>query len=137
MSMRFVGLAAAVAVALAAGSACGGGGGSPSTPSPSPSTGGTPISISIVGERGRQSFNPNPASAAGEMVVFRNTDSVVHRVLLNDGTIDTGDIPPGGTSRAVRMPAAGTNYHCSLHPTMIGAVNADNQAPPPCTGLYC
>jgi plastocyanin len=134
--MRSLRLTAAIALGLAVGWGCGGGSGGPSSPSPS-SGSGSPITINIVGERGAQSFNPNPASAAGEMVVFRNNDSVAHRVLLNDASIDTGDIPPGGTSRAVRMPASGTNYHCSLHPTMIGAVNADNQPPPPCTGLYC
>ena len=71
------------------------------------------------------------------MVVFRNTDTVVHRVRLNDLSIDTGDIAPGATSRAVRMPTAGTNYHCFLHLTMVGAVNSGTTPPPPCTGLYC
>jgi plastocyanin len=135
--MRVVSLSVSVAAALALGWACGGGSGTPSSPSTPGSGSSDPVTITIAGERGAQSFSPNPASAAGRMVVFRNSDSVVHRVRLNDLSIDTGDIPPGATSRAVRMPEAGTNYHCSLHPTMIGAVNADNQAPPPCTGLYC
>jgi hypothetical protein len=72
------------------------------------------------------------------MVVFRNADSIVHRVVLNDGTLDTGDIAPGATSRAVRMPDSGTNYHCSLHPAMIGAVTPVAGGPPPrCEGIYC
>jgi plastocyanin len=72
------------------------------------------------------------------MVAFRNTHNVPHRVVLNDGTVDTGDIAPGATSRAVQMPAEGTNYHCSLHPGMIGAVASSAGAPaPPCTGQYC
>ena len=67
-----------------------------------------------------------------------NADSDVHRVVLNDGAIDTGDIAPGTTSRAVTMPVTGTNYHCSLHPDMIGAVSpASGGAPPPCTGFHC
>lgn len=111
----------------------GGGSGNPSAPTPPPSA----VTITIVGERGSQSFNPNPASAAGQMVVFHNTDSVVHRVLLNDGSLDTGNIPPGATSAPLAMPAAGTNYHCPLHPAMIGAVNAASGPPPPCTGIYC
>jgi plastocyanin len=118
-------------VIVAAAWACGGGS-SPSSPAP---TG--PITINIIGDRGAQSFSPNPATAAGQQVVFRNTDSVVHRVQLNDGTLDTGDIAPGGTSRAVTMPTAGTNYHCMLHPGMIGAVSRQDTAPPPCTGAYC
>ncbi|HSL72090.1 MAG TPA: hypothetical protein VK864_17715 [Longimicrobiales bacterium] len=95
------------------------------------------MTINIVGDRGSQSFSPNPATAAGQQVVFRNNDTIVHRVLLNDGSIDTGDIAPGATSRVITMPAAGTNYHCVVHPGMIGAVKTETAGPPPCTGAYC
>jgi plastocyanin len=124
------------AVGLAGVWACGGsgGGGNPTAPSPSPT--GT-VTITIVGDRGAQSFSPNPATAAGRMVVFRNNDNVVHRVRLNDGTIDTGDIAPGASSQPVLMPAAGTNYHCTLHTGMIGAVAGEATPPPPCSGEYC
>ena len=129
--MRAIAAGAVVAAGLAYAAACGGGG-SPSSPAPS-----GPIVINIVGERGQQSFSPNPATAAGQVVVFRNNDSIVHRVRLNDLSIDTGDIPPGATSRQITMPAAGTNYHCSVHPAMVGAVSGANTGPPPCTGVYC
>jgi plastocyanin len=116
--------------------ACGGGyGGGNNTPT-GPAPGGT-ITINIVGDRGSQSFSPNPATAAGQQVVFRNSDSVSHRVQLNDGSIDTGDIAPGATSRAVMMPAVGTNYHCTIHTGMIGSVSTPTSGPPPCTGIYC
>ena len=131
--MRPLILTAAVAVVLAGGWGCGGGGsGNPSSPSSSAT-----ITITIVGDRGGQSFSPNPASAAGQLVVFRNNDTVVHRVRLNDLSLDTGDIAPGATSQAVRMPGVGTNYHCFLHQTMVGAVSGATTPPPPCTGLYC
>ena len=72
------------------------------------------------------------------MVVFRNADTIVHRVTLNDGSVDTGDIAPGATSRAVRMPDTGANYHCVLHPAMVGAVSPMAGGPPPaCEGIYC
>ena len=72
------------------------------------------------------------------MVVFRNADTIVHRVALNDGPVDTGDIAPGATSGAVQMPGGGTNYHCSIQPDMIGSVNPASGGPPlACTGLYC
>ena len=129
--MRVIAAGAIIAVALAGAAGCVGGG-SPSSPAPS-----GPITIAIVGERGQQSFSPNPAMAAGQVVVFRNNDSVVHHVRLNDLSIDTGEIPPGGTSRQITMPAAGSNYHCSLHPTMVGAVRSESSGPPPCTGVYC
>ena len=121
--------------------ACGGGSSnpsSPSSPSPPPASQPTAATIDIVGQNGTQAFSPNPANFGGQMVVFRNTHTVPHRVVLNDGSIDTGDIAPGATSRAVQMPTAGTNYHCSLHPGMIGSVSGTaGGQPPTCEGVYC
>jgi plastocyanin len=109
------------------------GGDSPMTPSPTNTS-----TINIVGQNGAQAFSPNPASFGGQPVVFKNNDSVGHRIVLNDGTVDTGDIAPGATSRVVTMPPSGTNYHCSIHPGMIGSVTAATGGPPPpCTGSYC
>ena len=133
MHRILVGASALLVVVMAA--ACGGGGSStPTSPSSSPG----PFTITVNRQNGAQSFSPNPATAGGQMVVFRNADSVVHRVVLNDGSIDTGNISPGATSAAFRMPSGGTNYHCSLHPDMIGAVNPETGGPPPmCEGIYC
>ena len=113
--------------------------GSSSSPTPTPSGGGSSsaTTIAVNGQNGTQAFSPNPAALAGQMVAFKNNDSVTHRVVLNDGSVDTGDIAPGATSRAVLMPASGTNYHCSIHPGMVGAVSGSSGAPPACTGLYC
>ncbi|MBI4266126.1 MAG: hypothetical protein HY657_17260 [Acidobacteria bacterium] len=127
----------AVTCLMAATAACGGGYGSSSPTAPSSSIPSNAVTITIVRQNGSQSFSPNPATAGGELVVFRNADSVVHRVRLNDGTIDTGDIAPGATSRAMTMPDQGTHYHCAIHPDMIGAVSARGGPPPPCTGIYC
>jgi plastocyanin len=123
------------ALALA-GLACMTCGGGSSTPT-SPTSGGSTTTIAINGQNGTQAFSPNPASFGGQMVTFKNNDSVAHRVVLNDGSVDTGDIAPGATSRAVLMPGSGTNYHCSIHPGMIGAVSGGAGPPPACTGLYC
>ena len=129
--MRVLAAAAAIVAGLGA-SSCGGGSSSPTTPS-------TPdvVTITITRQNGAQSFSPNPVTAAGQMVVFRNSDNVVHRVQLNDGTLDTGNIAPGATSNAVLMPGAGTHYHCTIHPDMIGAVNSTGGPPPVCEGPYC
>ncbi len=71
------------------------------------------------------------------MVVFRNADSIVHRVVLNDGSIDAGDIAAGATSRAVHMPAAGA-LSLLAAPSHVGAVNPMAGGPPPvCEGIYC
>src|SRR5687768_14862044 len=129
--------AAASAVALCTLS-CGGGGGGPASPAAPSAPSSNALTITIMRQNGTQSFSPNPASAGGQTVVFRNADSVVHRVMLNDGSIDTGDLAPGATSRSFQIPATGTNYHCTLHPDMVGAVNgAGGAAPPPCEGPYC
>lgn len=113
----------------------GGGGGTPTGPSPGPSA----VTVSILGERGNQSFSPNPVTAGqGQMIAFRNNDSVIHRVRFNDGSLDTQDILPGQTSTARAMPTNGANYHCSLHPAMIGSVQPPGGEPPPCDDpQYC
>lgn len=129
----------ATMIVLASGS-CGGGSSSPSAPSgptsAPPSTG--VATITIVADRGAQSFSPNPGSVGpSRMVSWRNSDSTVHRIVLNDGTFDTGDIAPGATSGVLTLTADGTNYHCSIHTGMVGAINASSGTPPPCTGPYC
>jgi plastocyanin len=137
-------LALAMAGALIA-AGCGGGGGStPTTPSP-PSTGGgtgaqTNITITITGQGGRLAFSPNPASISpGQLVVFKNNDTVAHHVMLDDGTSQTPDIPPGGTSAPVAMGLSGaTTYHCTIHPGMVGGFNGAVAEPPAnCNQAYC
>jgi plastocyanin len=130
--MKALRLVACSVVLVAIGSACGDS--NPSGPSSTPNV----PTINIVGQNGTQAFTPNPASFGGQTVAFKNNDSVVHRVLLNDGSVDTGDIAPGATSRNVQMPVSGTNYHCSIHPGMIGSVaGSTGGAPPTCEGQYC
>ena len=133
--MRVLVLASAVLSTALVASACGGSNNNPGGPSGSGSSAAT---ITITRQNGAQSFSPNPANFGGQTVVFKNNDTISHRVALNDGTLDTGDIAPGATSRSVLMPSSGTNYHCVTHPDMIGAVSAASGAPPPiCEGIYC
>lgn len=123
-------------------STCGGGGGgyggAPTSPA-APSGGGANIvTITITGVRGAQSFSPNPGTcAAGQMVVWRNADVVTHRVRLDDLSVDTGDIAPGGSSQPMPLGNVSRAYHCPIHPNMVGSLNtAATPEPPPCTG-YC
>jgi len=118
---------------------CGGSGGSP-TPATPPTT--VPVStvatIEIVGERGAQSFSPNPATVRQSTTfTWRNTDNRVHRIVLNDGSLDSGDIAPGASSPALRLDTDGANYHCAIHPGMIGSIGRATGGPPPCDGPYC
>ena len=77
--------------------------------------------ITVVRQNGAQSFSPNPASAGGKVVVFKNADTITHRVVLNDGTIDTGNIAPGAFSAPMTLGPPGP-YHCSIHPNMVGTI---------------
>jgi plastocyanin len=137
-------LAVTFATALFAVSCGGGGGGSTPTAPSTPSTGGgggtTPgtVTITITGQGGRLAFSPNPATvAAGQLVVFKNNDIVAHKVVLDDGSVQTPDIPAGGTSAAVAI-GANKSYHCLIHPGMVGGFNGTEVEPPPnCNQAYC
>src|SRR6266567_545182 len=85
---------------------------SPTPPSTTPAPTPTPtiVTINVVGINGAQSFSPNPATLpAGQMVVWHNIDSITHRVVLNDGSLDTGNIGPGASSRpmTINVPSGG------------------------------
>jgi plastocyanin len=93
--------------------------GNPATPSPS---GANVVTITVVGINGSLSFSPNPATLpAGQMVVWHNVDDLTHRVVLNDRSVDTGDLTPGASSSAQTIGTAGP-YHCSIHPEMVGTI---------------
>jgi plastocyanin len=98
-------------------------GGTPASPTPTP----TPpppsgvVTINVVSENGAQSFSPNPATLpAGQMVVWRNVDRDTHRVALNNGSLDTGNLGPGASSQPMSISAGA--YHCSIHPSMVGTI---------------
>ena len=92
------------------------------TPTPTPTPGGT-VTINVVAINGAQSFSPNPATLpAGQTVVWHNIDSITHRVVLNDGSLDTGDIAAGQSSRPMAVNTGTGPYHCSIHPVMVGTI---------------
>jgi plastocyanin len=97
------------------------------------------VTINVVAVNGAQSFSPNPASLpVGQMVVWHNVDSITHHVVLDDRSVDTGDLLPGASSQPMAIAAAGGQYHCSIHPVMVGSVNQDtSNMPVPCQGAYC
>ncbi len=136
---RFVMVGAVVAVGLGMWG-CGGGyssgnSGNPNAPTP-PSAPGV-VTVNVVAINGAQSFSPNPATLpAGQMIVWHNVDNVTHRVVLNDGSVDTGNLAPGASSQPMAIPAAG-GYHCAIHPVMVGSINQETASQQPCTGAYC
>jgi plastocyanin len=104
-------------------SACGGyGSASPTTPNGPPALPPGTITINILGVSGAQSFSPNPASVpVGQTVVWHNLDTTTHRVVLDDGELDTGNIGPGAFSVPMTLIEVAP-YHCSIHPAMIGTI---------------
>src|SRR5437660_1369678 len=105
---------------------------SPAAPTPTPMTSNGVVTINVVAINGAQSFSPNPATlAAGQMVVWHNVNNTTHRVVLNDRSVDTGDLAPGASSQPTPIGAGGGQYHCSIHPEMIGSINQDTSTSPP------
>ncbi|HEX4568509.1 MAG TPA: plastocyanin/azurin family copper-binding protein [Vicinamibacterales bacterium] len=134
-------MAGALTIALTALGCGGGGGGSTSTPTAptgGSTTGSSVVTITITGQNGTLAFTPNPATVdSGAKVQFKNNDTVTHHIMLDDGSGQTADIPPGTTSAAI---SAGSNksYHCVIHPGMVGGFNGSTGDPPPnCSYQYC
>lgn len=95
------------------------------TPAPTP-TPSAVVVIEILGEKGNMSFAPAAASLqVGQQVRWHNADATtVHTATQDGGGFDTGFLTPGATSAPFTLTAAGTlRYHCSVHPSMVGALN--------------
>jgi plastocyanin len=112
-------LVATIALGL---SACGGYGGTTTPPTSPTLPAANAITIEVVGINGAQSFSPNPATLpSGQSIVWHNADTTTHRLVFNDGELDTGNIAPGAFSTPMAPLTAGP-YHCSIHPEMVGTV---------------
>jgi plastocyanin len=123
---------------------CGGGGSSTPaaptpSPSPSPAPGSSSVTVNIVGSIGNQAYRPNPVTAnSGDTIWFKNNDAAMHHIVLDDGSADLGDVSPGATSRGVTLRNGNAlNFHCTMHPSMVGSINADKAPDPvPCPDPY-
>jgi plastocyanin len=133
-SVHLSGAAFAMAGALIAWS-CGGGSGNGNPGGPSDA--GPDYVVRILAGFNANSFSPNPVPAnVGQSVAFRNDDSVAHRIVLDNGSADLGIIEPGATSRAITVGSGSGNFHCTTHPTMVGAINGPVPEEPPCDPSY-
>lgn len=134
MQTRLFHLTLAALLCASCGGSGGYGGSSSATPPTTPTpTGNTNVTtITIAGQKGDQSFSPNPAMCAtGQTVVWKNNDSTTHRIVIPELGVDTGNIAPGASSAPVSLANVSKAYHCSLHPSMVGALNdASNPSPP-------
>jgi hypothetical protein len=117
------------ALAAAVAAACGGGSSSPTAPA---AVTDSILTVSIAGVRGNGSYVPNPVPTNGSQVVFKNNDTVnTHHIVMDDGSVDFGNLAPGASSQA--RAAASGNFHCTNHPSMVGSINGAT-APQPAPG---
>jgi plastocyanin len=82
------------------------------------------VTIDVAEVNGPYSFFPSPAMVAtGQTVVWMNSDTVTHHVVFDENAaMDTGALAPGTTSQPMAIGAGTWNYHCSIHPTMVGTL---------------
>ena len=137
-SFAVIGLALGLGAWGCGGSGYSTGSGNPTASTPPPSNSGV-VTINVVAINGAQSFSPNPATIpAGQMIVWHNVDTVTHRVVLNDRSVDTGDLPAGASSQPRAIGGTGGGqYHCSIHPEMVGSINEAQTSSPACQGYDC
>jgi plastocyanin len=85
------------------------------------------IIVSIVGNSGRNSYNPNPIEIkVGDTMTWINSDSSPHTVTSssNDGSITfDSDVLRRGETFSFTFDKEGQYpYSCTLHPSMVGTV---------------
>src|SRR2546425_4132893 len=66
----------------------------------------------------------------GETVTVYNSDQLLHRIVADDGSFDTGVMNPGASfTIKAGKPGTAVSYHCVLHSRVKGKLVVDN--PPP------
>ena len=61
---------------------------------------------------------PELTVRAGDVVAWKNEDSVEHTVTALDGSFNSGNIKPNGSWRLVAKKPGRYDYYCTLHPNM-------------------
>jgi plastocyanin len=124
-SLRLVVISIALMSAVACGSSYSSPSPSPSpAPSPAPAPGGPAVSIPVgASVLGTSAYAPDMLNVdAGATVTWTNNDSTAHTSTSDAAGWDSGIVQPGGQF-SVAFPTAGTyQYHCAIHPGMIGTV---------------
>jgi plastocyanin len=80
-------------------------------------------------------FVPSAIHAqSGDTVTVYNYDQLIHRIVADDGSFDTGVMNPGA-SFTVKAGVAGSviSYHCTIHSRMKGSIIVDD--PPLVLGI--
>ena len=98
---------------------------SPSASGPTPAPAATVTIVSGASTMTTTAFSPNPLNiSVGTTVTWVNSDSTTHTSTADGGAWNSPAMTPGGQF-SFTFPSAGTfSYHCSIHPGMVGTVNA-------------
>jgi plastocyanin len=79
-------------------------------------------------------FAYQPASVSEEIkspITWSNTGTVTHTVTFDNAPINSDPIGPGQTFSSTLPTVGHYTYHCTIHPSMIGAIDAQPQQMPP------
>ena len=82
--------------------------------------------VSNASTKGALAYSPDSLHViANTEVTWTNNDNVTHTVTSSAGSsesFDSGNITPGGTFKRTFEHVGIYPYHCSIHPTMVGAI---------------
>ena len=93
------------------------------TVGPTPAPVSNLLTIDVAEINGPYSFYPSPATVRSEqIVVWRNSDTVTHHVVFDDGSVDTSTLAPGTLSQPLTIRPGNWSYHCAIHPAMVGSI---------------
>lgn len=65
---------------------------------------------------------PDINISAGQAVVWTNHDEVDHHIVSEDGSIDSGRLPPGARFAWTFEEPGHQPYRCLIHASMVGSV---------------
>lgn len=106
--------------------ACNGGYGTPSAPSrtePAPAGSTTVTIVTGSSTLTNTAFAPNPLTVSiGTTVSWLNNDNATHTSSANDGAWGSSSLAPGSRFNFTFNSAGTFEYHCSIHPNMVGTV---------------
>ena len=60
----------------------------------------------------------------GTPVIWTNKDSATHTITSDNGVFDSGNLGQGGTFSYTFTQKGTFQYHCAIHPSMTGKINA-------------
>src|SRR6266487_1029125 len=72
-------------------------------------------------------FAFQPATALEEInspIRWTNTGTVTHTVTFDNATINSDPIAPGQSFSSTLPTVGHYTYHCTIHPSMVGAIEA-------------